>query len=995
VLAGLVVLVLFVVVVGRSLARFYLDQLWFDSVGQSGTFWAVVQAKATMFVAGLVLFLVVAGINLFVADRVAPRRYPVGLHPVVERVQLAAGRRLGTYRSIVVVLCGIALALPATGHWQQWLLYRHRRSFPGGGDAQFGVDVGFYVFELPFVGFVVDWLFVAMIIVLLLTVVSHLLNGGVAFASPIPSMSQAMKGHLAVLVAVLAALKAADYWVRRYETTNARRGAVQGPTYSVVHATLPALLLLIVVALVVAGLYLSVLKTQSFRIPLVASGVWLALALGGGYLYPAIVQSLVVEPNQQAREASAIANNVEATRQAMGIGPNEVASVPIEFDSLSAADLVAAADGVPESGAAADGVGEVTGHDPLADLRLLNPDQARTQFVYYEAKRAGLTIDDLDVDRTELEPGRGLEQVLVGAIELDLANVANTSWQGRHLIYTHGCGIVQAPASRVLSNGRPIFSRVALDHDELYFSPSIDGWVVARTDADEQGCAGSDRYEGEAGIAMSSWFRRAAFALSFLDYNLLGSGSIHGDSQMLWVRNVRDRVAKLAPFLTFDGDPYPVEVDGRALWVVDGYTSTDRYPAAQAVGDDVALSDDSGIPRDANYVRNSVKAVVDAYDGTVRFYVVDELDPIVQAWASAFPELFTAFDDMPAGLRSHLRYPEDLFKVQTAMYSKYQLDPDDFFAREGAWSIAQAPRDDATAVVETTVTRPATETAGNEFATESASSRFVPYYTMFETPPTSGDPGGREFVLLRPFVPFSPDDSRTELQAYMTASSEYPNPRLTVHVVESSPLPDGPRVVASTISSDDSIAALRLQLNQARSGTNVEFGDLQLLPVGDGLLWARPFYVASRAADGGPTLKTYRYMVVVADGRAAYGMTIGQALNVLFPSLGDDFDVGEVRPTDEPPEPGLEPDELTGVGAGESGSSPGVSTPQRPALGDDATAVEVLERVQQLLDDANLVLQGDPPDLGVYQQLVDEASALLERFLAGSGTVPASSEPPG
>ena len=433
-----------------------------------------------------------------------------------------------------------------------------------------------------------------------ITVLVHVLNGGVMFVSPIPTLSAGARGHIAVLLAVLAALKAADYWVRRYETTNERRGFVQGATYSVVHAQLPALLLLSVVAVVTAALYLSMLRTESWRLPLISSAIWLVLAVLAGYVYPAAVQGLVVNPNQKAREAPFIERNVFATREAMGLTDVDVATQPISFEPVSAASIVESGD-----------------LQPLVDVRLLNPAEFESRFQIDGGGEAGLTIDDVDVDRYELDGE--VRQVLISARELDLDGVPNRSWQGRHLINTRGCGILMAPAGRVRASGFPAYQNVELIRPELYFSPSLSGYAVAGTEESERPC-GDDNpsYTGESGVAMSSFVRRLAFGLAFMDYNVVASGAIDADSQMLWVRNVRDRVEKLAPFLSFDGDPYPVVIDGTVQWVVDGYTSTSRYPYAEAVGDDIALSMDSGIPRDANYVRNSVKAVVDAYDGPSR-----------------------------------------------------------------------------------------------------------------------------------------------------------------------------------------------------------------------------------------------------------------------------------------------------------------------------------------------------------------------------------------
>ncbi len=318
------VFVVVVVIFGRGLARFYVDLLWHQGLGQSSVFWTALRAKLTLFAGFFVLFATMIGANLAVADRLAPTRFPANVHPYVERFHEVFGRRLRLYRYLVAALLAFALAAPTTGQWQSWLLFRNRQSF-GAADGQFGVDVGFYVFELPFLSFLLDWLFIATIVVLFVTLITHLLNGGVVFASPVPSVSQGTRGHVAVLLAVLAALKAADYWVQRYETTNERRGFVQGATYAVVHAQLPALLLLMVVAVVTSGLYLSTLRTQSFRLPLVASALWLVLAVLADYAYPAVVQSLVVKPNQASREAPFIERNVNATRAAMGV--NELATV--------------------------------------------------------------------------------------------------------------------------------------------------------------------------------------------------------------------------------------------------------------------------------------------------------------------------------------------------------------------------------------------------------------------------------------------------------------------------------------------------------------------------------------------------------------------------------------------------------------------------------------------------------------------------------------------
>ena len=281
-------------------------------------------------------FAVLAGLNLLIADELAPSRFPANVHPYVERFHELFGHRLRLFRYLAAGVLALIVALPTTSQWQSWLLFRNSQSF-GIADAQFGADVGFYVFNLPFLTFVLDWLFIAMVLVLLITVVAHVLNGGVVFASPMPSVRPATKGHIAVLLAVLAALKAADYWVSRYESTNERRGFVQGATYAVVNAQLPALMLLMLVALLTGGLYLATMRRTSWRIPLIASALWVVLIIGGQLVYPSAVQSLVVNPNQQSREAPYITRNVLATRAAMGIDRRRRRNV--SFEPLTARDV--------------------------------------------------------------------------------------------------------------------------------------------------------------------------------------------------------------------------------------------------------------------------------------------------------------------------------------------------------------------------------------------------------------------------------------------------------------------------------------------------------------------------------------------------------------------------------------------------------------------------------------------------------------------------------
>lgn len=951
----------FVLVFGRAIASFYVDYLWHRGLDRTDVFWGILGAQLTLFGMFFLAFAVIAGINLFIADRVAPTTFPANVHPYVERFHEVFGRRLRLVRYGTALVLGLMLALPAIAQWQDWLLFRNRQSF-GIQDAQFGIDVGFYVFELSFLSFALSWLFAALIVVTLLTLVAHLLNGGVVFTSSMPAVRGSTKAHLAVLLAILAVVRAADYWLTRYELTNERRGVVQGATYTVVNAQIPALMLLMLIALLTAGLYLSTLKTGKWRLPLVASALWLVVSIVGGVIYPSLVQSLVVRPNQAAREAVAIERNVIATRQAMGLGTNleRVTEVPVQFGTLDASDVEADL-------------------EPLQRIRLLNPTEFLSRFRVDRGEVAGLAIQDLDVDRYVVDGE--LEQVLIAARELDLAGVANQSWQGRTLVNTRGCGLVKAPVSRVRNSDRPDYRTVELDRPELYFSPSLTGYGIARTAEAERECGANEVYAGDAGVRMNSITRRAVFALAFLDYNILGSGAIQSDSQMLFHRNVRERVEKLAPFLSYDGDPYPVAVDGRVKWVIDAYSTSSRYPYGQRIGS-VQLTNSSGVPRSANYIRNSVKAVVDAYDGRVTFYVIDEADPVVMAWWSAFPDLFTSIDEMPDELRVHLRYPEDLFRIQTDVYSKYRLAPENFFQRAGAWSVAQAPAPGPRQGTQVTNVGEPEDFVATEFATESDAARFTPYYSLLRNDVS----GELEFAMLRPFVPFSRDDQRTELQAYMTVSSDPETyGQLTSYVVQGE-LPDGPVRVASQAESEPRIGREISLQDNTESGTQVRFGDLQLVPVNGGLIYVRPFYVEVQQPGPIPLVTEYRFVITSYGERATYAPTLSQALSLLFP--GFSADVG-----DRVADPGFEfddvgdfitPDfdeELGDDGEGEQPLEPGEPTqPDRPGLGPDADAAELLAEAETLFIEAEALLRSNG-DLGGYQRTVQEARDLVTRAL--------------
>jgi uncharacterized membrane protein (UPF0182 family) len=464
--------------------------------------------------------------------------------------------------------------------------------------------------------------------------------------------------------------------------------------------------------------------------------------------------------------------------------------------------------------------------------------------------------------------------------------------------------------------------------------------------------------------------RRLAFALRFSEPNLLLSGEITGRSRILYVRDVRERVELLAPFLEFDADPYPVVLDGRVLWVIDGYTTTDRYPYAQTAAQ--AGTVDSGLNTSFNYVRNSVKATVDAYDGTVHFYVVDDTDPLAKAYTKQFPGVFEPRSALPEGLEEHFRYPEDLFRVQTSMWGRYHVEnPSDFYQESDSWNVAQDPSADSTGAA-------------------SSSPRIAPFYGLTQLPTEEGGAlGERQFVLMRPFVPVSGGTSENRLLvSFMTASSDPGNyGKLTVFRLRTPRLPPGPSQVQSEIETNPAISSARTLLGQ--QGSRVQFGNQVLLPVGRSMIYVTPMYVESEAQDQAPTLR--RVIVSRADGQGESSSAIGNTLEEALEGLvGDAPDLGQIvddnlNPTDLPPETGTTttttPGETTTTTAEPSDST------SVPAPAAEETVETLLAKADAAFAAADAALQDG--DLATYQAKVEEARQYVAQAnLLATGTVP-------
>ncbi|HET8788953.1 MAG TPA: UPF0182 family protein, partial [Actinomycetes bacterium] len=654
-----------------SVSRFYTDLLWFREIDKAGLFWGMLRTKAFIgLLAGLGTAAIV-GVNLWMVERLAPRYgLTVVARPQVERARAVLSPYLRPLRIGIAAFLGLVVGLQASGLWQTFLLWSNRVAF-GQRDALFGRDVGFYMFELPFLRSVFGWLFTTLVLTTLLVAAGHYILGGIRPQAETNRIAAQAQSHLCVLLGLIVALKAWGYWLDKYQLLFSTRGVVAGASYTDVKAQLPALEVLFWVALICAAMFFWGARRGGLLIPTISIVLLAGVSLIMGGIIPAIFQRFRVEPQELARERPYIERNIGATRQSFGLSD-------VDTDSFPAAGTLTAKV-VDEN------------RQTVENIRLWDPQVLRPAVRNLQAITQYYTFSDVDVDRYKVD--NELRQVMISVREVDpngLAESART-WQNLHLAYTHGYGMVAVQVNTAAEGGQPDFivsgfnptdPPIDVKEPRVYFGeppPNSPEFVVANTaqgEYDAPSLTGEAtslfHYDGTGGVQLSDMGRRLAFAVRFRDINLLISGNIKNESRLMFNRDIRDRVEKAAPFLQWDGDPYAVVVDGRIKYVRDGYTTSSNYPYAQRIDlADAARRNElgsRGVESIGNYIRNSVNAVVDAYDGTVSLYAYDEQDPILKSWGKAFPGLLKPKSSIPAELESHLRYPEDLFAVQADRY---------------------------------------------------------------------------------------------------------------------------------------------------------------------------------------------------------------------------------------------------------------------------------------------------------------------------------------
>ncbi|MCK9899731.1 hypothetical protein CC117_06770 [Parafrankia colletiae] len=946
------VLVLILVGVGVY-TRLYTDLLFYRSVDFSNVFRTVVFTRILLFVLFGAVMAIAVGTNIVLAYRLRPPIRPLSTEQQnLERYRVAIEPFMLPVLLAVSALFGLVAGLSASGRWRTWLLWINSESF-GEVDAQFGRDLSYYTFSYPFQRFLLAFLLTAVLLSLLVAVLTHYLFGGIRLQSAGERVAPAAKAHVSVLLGLVALLKAWAYYLDRFGLVFSSRGVSTGASYTDVHAVLPAKLILLFISLACAVLFIYNIFQRGWTLPLLGAGILVLSSVVIGGIYPAIVQQFQVKPNEASREEAYITRNIAATRSAYGI--QDVEPVPYPVGTIPAAAEIAADKGT------------------VPNIRLLDPSKMSGTFQQLQQIRGYYGFPQtLDVDRyTTTANGKDTTRDYVVSVrELNQAGLGEDqrNWINEHLTYTHGRGFVAAP-SNTADEGRPAFTErnlpetgdLDVTESRVYFGEmSPEYSIVGTHQAEIDGPGPNDTqlttsYDGDGGVSIGSSFRRGLFALRFGEANILLSKDITGDSRILYERNPRDRVSKVAPWLTLDGDPYPAVVDGRVTWILDGYTTSDGYPysARRTFGDVTAdavttqsRNRTQQPPNQVNYIRNSVKATVDAYNGTVTLYAWDEQDPVLRTWMKAFPDTVKPKKDIKPSLMEHLRYPEDLFKVQRDLIGQYHVDSArDFYSQEDFWNVSQSPDD-------TGEPQP-------------------PFYVYSQLP-------GRDapsYNLTSPLI----SARSSKLAAYMAVSMDPDNyGRFTLLQLPPGDTINGPVQVQGAIESNGEVAR---QLNLWRgAGSQTIEGNLLTLPVAGGLLYVEPYYVQARGSTGYPTLQG----VAAAFGdKIGFGSSLADALDDVF-GPGAGASAAGVGTSAAPPA-GDEGEE-----DGESGSGP--PAPSSPPSGDLAGAIADADAAYRAGEEA---LAKTPPDFGAYGTAQKDLQDALGRLRALAPTAaPPTTAPP-
>jgi uncharacterized membrane protein (UPF0182 family) len=910
-------------------ANLWTERLWYGEVGFTDVFDTVLRTKVLLFLAGGALMAVVIATNIVVAYRLQPAFRPDSLEQrSIERYRQVVVPLRRVALGAVMLVVGVVSGIAAASRWQTWLQWRNAVRF-GVVDPQFHRDISYFAFTYPFQRMVVGFLFAALFFSVVGAAATHYLFAGIRLQTRGERVGTAARVHLSVLLGLFVLLKAYAYYLDQYGLAFSPRGKVTGASYTDVNAQLPALKILTLIAVICALLFFATLVRRGWALPATGTGLMLVSSLVVGGVYPFVVQQAQVKPNEIQRESPYIGRNIDATRAAYKLRKGDDVTYTRYPAVQSASDAVLRND-----------------KDTVGNARLLDPNKVRGAFESLQQIRGYYGFPKtLDIDRYDV--GGKTVTYVVGAREVDYDGLApaQRNWINEHLVFTHGNGLVAAPTNAVDPQGQPKFAvrdippvgSIYIAQPRIYYGERATKYAIVGTSQQEvdrpaEG-GGSDvsvAYSGKGGVRLGSLWRRALYAVRMHSRYLLLSGAIKPASRIIYVRDPRERVRKAAPYLELDQDPYPVVVDGRILWVVDGYTTSNGYPYSERVDLNKLTSDSitaRQTARSVNYIRNSVKATVDAYDGTVTLYRWDDQDPVLRTWERVFPGTVHPRSDMSADLLTHVRYPEDLFKIQRDLLTSYHVDdPGAFFREADFWAVPGDPsvRKDVADVSSVLPPQP-------------------PYYLYTKLPGQSAP----SFQLTSPLTA----RSRPNLAAYVSVvNDEDGYGHLTVLELPTNSSVPGPEQRGATFQTSPQASQELALLDQ--HGSQVVLGNLLTLPVGGTLVYVQPVYVQATTGSVIPQLK--RVFVGVGD-RVGFAATFDAALDQAF-------------------------------GVGSTSTEPPPETP--PPVGDTAA------RIRALTVDAQAALQAaaaaygrqDYAEYGRQQERLRKDLAELTRLTGASPT---------
>jgi uncharacterized protein len=887
--------VLFLIVFFGEAISLYTDWLWFQEVGYTQVFTTSLTFKLILaLVVGGLFFLLVyfniklaaqapRGVTFLDQENAIELPSPELVDPLLQRLLLP-----------VAVLLGLFAASLAASQWESLLLFFNSVPF-GLEDPLFGRDIGFYVFQLPALTALYNWLSFSLGLTFLATAFTYLVYRGVQYTQQGLFLTEGARTHLFSLVAIFLVIKSGGYFLDTFELLYSSRGAAFGASYTDVYANLPILRILSVLAFAAGGLCFTQIFRPGFRYILAGLGALTLVHVGGLSLYPSFLQRFRVVPNEIDAERPFITRSIQFTRRAYGLDKVESKDFPAE-EQLTAADLK-------------------RNDATIKNIRLWEHRPLLATYAQLQEIRTYYKFVDVDNDRYLIDGT--YRQVMLSAREISHQHLPSRIWINEHLIYTHGYGLVFGPVNQVTPEGLPEFfikdippvsvGPLKITRPEIYYGELANDYVFVKTKAQELDYPAGDQniytaYTGKGGVSVSSVWRKLLFSARYVTLRIALSNDITRESRILYHRQIQERVKKIAPFITFDRDAYLVIAEGgRLFWIIDGYTTSYRYPYSEPTG------------RLGNYIRNSVKAVVDAYDGTVSFYLSNPEDPVILAYAKIFPGLLKLLDAMPESLRAHIRYPQDLFAVQARIYATYHMqDPQVFYNKEDLLSIphqAGEQQDPDIGRMMGPVTARGTER------------EIDPYYTIMRLP----DEKKEEFVLLLPFTPNKKDNMRAWLAARSDPSHygklialDFPKAKLVY----------GPKQIDARIDQDASISQQLSLWNQR--GSQVIRGSMLAIPIEKSLLYVQPLYLAAQKG----SLPELKRVIVAFGNQIAMEENLELALQRIFS--------GRVAPVT--------------AQAGQVGPSPGVAGAEKSLA---SRAVEHFNRSQEFLRQRNWAGYGE------------------------------------